>query len=317
LLKHAGIETTVTDLFKNPTVESLAKRIGDKPTGSQEDSAVPIKETGSSRPLFLVHELTGSLIYAHSLARFVGTEIPVYGIPPAKLMNAQTNVPALASRMVGIMRTVQPAGPYRVAGWSFGGVFAYEIAVQMLAQGREVEFLGLFDTHCPDPENLPERPQNANLFLLVMLQSASSADKFHQFEELKSAAPQMKLEDLVLICKERSLLPLRLAELPPEHIQRTIDHMRFLFRIYDGYAAPPISIPIHLFCHLDADPDPTLYGWKTILPASLIRAIQAPGTHLTMMEPGNIELLGKALTVALEVGHLRPMAEDFVGAAQG
>ena len=315
LLKHVGIETTVTDLFKNPTLESLAKRIGEKPTGSQEDAAVPIKETGSSRPLFLVHELTGSLIYAHSLARFVGSEIPVYGIPPAKLMNAQTNVPALASRMVGIMRAVQPVGPYRVAGWSFGGVFAYEIAAQILAQRQEVEFLGLFDTHCPDPDHLPQRPTNANLFLIAMLQSASGSDKFQQFEELKSAAADMKLEELVLICKERSLLPLRLAELPPEHIQRTIDHMRFLFRIYDGYAAPQISIPIQLFCHLDDDSDPTLYGWKTILPASLIRTIPAPGTHLTMMEPGNIELLGKALTVALESGHSKMSAEDLVGAA--
>ncbi len=317
LLKDADLETTVTDFFKNPTVESLAKRIGEKPAGSLEDAAVPIKETGSGRPLFLVHELTGSLIYAHSLARFVGSEIPVYGIPPAKLMNAHTNVSELASRMVGIMRTVQPAGPYRVAGWSFGGVFAYEIAAQMLAQGEEVEFLGLFDTHCPDPDHLPERPQNPNLFLIAMLQSASGSDKFHQFEELKSVAAEMKMEELVQVCKERSLLPLRLAELPPEHIQRTIDHMRFLFRIYDGYAAPRISIPIQLFCHLDGDPDPMLYGWKTILPVSLIRTIPAPGTHLTMMEPGNIELLGKALTAALEGSQSQTMAEDLIGAVQG
>jgi len=299
-LKRVGVELTVTDVFKNPTIEALAKRIPNKP--SPEDSAVVIREAGTERALFLVHEFTGSLIYAHALMRFIGYEIPVYGIPPARLVNAETSVPTLASRMVGIIRNAQRVGPYRVAGWSFGGVFAYEIARQMLHDGEQIEFLGLFDTYCPDPANVPPRAENANLFLIDMLQSASSVEKFQQFEELRPVALGMKLETLVQICKERSLLPLRLAELPAEHIQRTIDHMRFLFRVYDRYAARPISIPVHLFCNQEVVADPTSLGWTAVLPETLIHKIAVPGTHLTMMEAGNIEALGRALTSALKEG---------------
>lgn len=37
----------------------------------------------------------------------------------------------LATRLIKVMRQAQPEGPYRLAGWSFGGVLAYEIAQQL------------------------------------------------------------------------------------------------------------------------------------------------------------------------------------------
>jgi len=55
----------------------------------------------------------------------------------------------MATRMVRMIRSVQPAGPYRVAGWSLGGTIAYEIATQLVGAHEQVEFIGLFDTYCP------------------------------------------------------------------------------------------------------------------------------------------------------------------------
>ena len=51
--------------------------------------------------------------------------------------------------MIKMIRAVQPTGPYRVAGWSFGGTLAYEIATQLIGVDQEVEFLGLIDTYYP------------------------------------------------------------------------------------------------------------------------------------------------------------------------
>ena len=39
----------------------------------------------------------------------------------------------------------QPEGPYRIAGYSFGACVAFEMASQLQAQGRPVEYLFLFD----------------------------------------------------------------------------------------------------------------------------------------------------------------------------
>jgi arthrofactin-type cyclic lipopeptide synthetase C len=57
----------------------------------------------------------------------------------------------MATRMVGIIRSVQPHGPYRLAGWSFGGLLAYEVAQQLLGLDEAVAFVGLLDTYAPHP----------------------------------------------------------------------------------------------------------------------------------------------------------------------
>jgi thioesterase domain-containing protein len=44
---------------------------------------------------------------------------------------------------------VQASGPYHLAGWSLGGVVAYEMAQQLRRAGEEVDFLGLIDSYTP------------------------------------------------------------------------------------------------------------------------------------------------------------------------
>ena len=55
----------------------------------------------------------------------------------------------MATRLVRMIREVQPSGPYRVAGWSFGGVLAYEVASQLIGQDEIVEFVGMIDSYHP------------------------------------------------------------------------------------------------------------------------------------------------------------------------
>src|SRR5436189_6164517 len=47
------------------------------------------------------------------------------------------------------MRTVQPEGPYSLAGFCFGAILAYEIAQQLRRQGQEIAFLASFDGGVP------------------------------------------------------------------------------------------------------------------------------------------------------------------------
>jgi aspartate racemase len=58
----------------------------------------------------------------------------------------EITVEELAARNVGIMRGVQPRGPYYLAGFGFGGVLAFEAASQLQRQGERVELLALLDT---------------------------------------------------------------------------------------------------------------------------------------------------------------------------
>jgi thioesterase domain-containing protein len=60
---------------------------------------------------------------------------------------------------------VQPKGPYFLAGFSFGGLVAYEMAQQLLARGEKVGLLVLFDT---DPGN--SKPMTAASFMRLLVQ---------------------------------------------------------------------------------------------------------------------------------------------------
>jgi thioesterase domain-containing protein len=100
-------------------------------------------------PLFLVPEL-GAGAPTAALADALGAELAVHALPPvAADGDAPRTVEGLAAHFVRIIRDVQPAGPYRLAGWSFGGVVAYEVATQLLGRDEAVEFLALFDAFHP------------------------------------------------------------------------------------------------------------------------------------------------------------------------
>jgi len=49
------------------------------------------------------------------------------------------------------IRQVQPEGPYRLLGWSLGGLLAALVAKELEQQAQEVEFLALVDSFIPVP----------------------------------------------------------------------------------------------------------------------------------------------------------------------
>ena len=65
------------------------------------------------------------------------------------------------------LRTIEPDGPYRLAGWSFGGVLAYEMAQQLAAAGGVVEFLALLDAN-PVIDPITGLPMDRTPFLAML-----------------------------------------------------------------------------------------------------------------------------------------------------
>src|SRR5207237_1807455 len=77
---------------------------------------------------------------------------PVYGFRarvPRDGEEHRVTVEGLAAAYVAELVRFQPAGPYRLGGYSSGGVVAYEMARQLVAQGREVAALAVIDHRRP------------------------------------------------------------------------------------------------------------------------------------------------------------------------
>ncbi|MBV8734964.1 MAG: hypothetical protein JO120_09310, partial [Solirubrobacterales bacterium] len=204
MLERADIKTSLVALFQHPTIASLATHITQQETQLPDyagSSAIPVKISGTERPLFLVHEFQGLVAYAAKLAPYIDAEIPVYALPAKPVNQTQLyTIEGIAAHHVRNIRAVQPVGPYRIAGWSFGGIIAYEIAKQLIGQDQTVEFLGLLDTYWHSHQHLETFEQlmggnKTNGMLLFICADRKSPNEIRVISRFKSIAAGMKFEE--------------------------------------------------------------------------------------------------------------------------
>ncbi|WP_369359727.1 amino acid adenylation domain-containing protein [Streptomyces sp. cg2] len=153
--EELGAEVPVRRVFEAPTAAALAQTLaGKREQGSRDSTGVllPLRARGSTAPLFCLHPGGGfSWCYA-GLVQHLGPDVPVYGIQ-ARGLDGSGPLPLAMDEMVedylARIRSVQPHGPYRLAGWSFGGLSAHALAVRLRAEGERVELLALLDAYPP------------------------------------------------------------------------------------------------------------------------------------------------------------------------
>ncbi|MER5374834.1 amino acid adenylation domain-containing protein [Streptomyces sp. NPDC002553] len=164
-----GERLSVSTVMEHPTVARQAQALRARRRPGHQDTVVRIRPDGDLAPLFLVHPVGGNVLCYRALAAALRPGRPVYGLTSPGLtaphpaapgagtavLDAPATVPALAAAHVGALREVRPHGPYHLAGWSLGGLLAYEMAHQLRAAGEEVATLTLLDTAYPGTTDVP------------------------------------------------------------------------------------------------------------------------------------------------------------------
>lgn len=139
-------------LFAQPTLAQMAAWLRGETDSSEEQLVLPLQTSGAGTPLFLIHPAGGTVFCYRAFAAALPAEQPVYGVQARGLdglQPPQTTIEAMAETYIEAIRRVQPQGPYRLGGWSSGGIYAYEVARQFERQGEAVELLLLFDAGLP------------------------------------------------------------------------------------------------------------------------------------------------------------------------
>jgi non-ribosomal peptide synthetase component F/thioesterase domain-containing protein/acyl carrier protein len=143
-----GRELPVTLINEASTFERFCSALRDD--GATKYTPLVLLKAGDGLPpVFLIHGVGGNVTELLAMARLMAYSGPVIGIQARGLVGDEpphASVEAMASDYLREMRLRQPTGPYYLAGYSFGGLVAFEIARQLETSGEEVGFLGLFDT---------------------------------------------------------------------------------------------------------------------------------------------------------------------------
>jgi amino acid adenylation domain-containing protein len=127
-------------IFQAPTPHELAVLL-DATRIERASHMVPLQPLGDRPALFCLHDLSGGAFFYVSLARHLAPDQPVYGLVPGPLEDviiANPTFDVLTPAYVAAIKKIQARGPYRVVGYSTGGVPAFDVAQALLADGEDV-----------------------------------------------------------------------------------------------------------------------------------------------------------------------------------
>jgi amino acid adenylation domain-containing protein len=137
-----GKTISMNTLFQTPTIAELSRLIDSKADAVPKNRLIAIQSQGSKPPLFWFPGGVGSVLAFREASLLLGPDQPVYGLEsklpgPGEVFE---NVEDRARHFVQLIQSLQPEGPYNLAGFCSGGLVAFETARQLESQG---DLLGL------------------------------------------------------------------------------------------------------------------------------------------------------------------------------
>jgi len=306
-------------LIEKPTIAGLAESIEETRRSKIDlpDIIVPLQPEGTKPPFFCVHPIGGDVSSLIDLSRYMAPDQPFYGIQAPGIGDVinygeYSSLEEMATEYVEAIKFVDPEGPYFLGGFSYGGLVAYEMAVQLRQQGAEVALLGMMDTPAPDNAARVSQLDDATiLFGLARERARQHGTELRltlgELKRLKTEEEQITL--LAELLRGANLLPPGLQD---QWIFNFIKGFRIRLDVAVNYAPRRYDRCITVFFATERDTeletsydrvmfdlhDPTL-GWDKLTDVP-IQVLPVSGFHEMIVREPHVRVLAKQMRVAIE-----------------
>jgi len=295
----------VATLFQGATIEHLANLLRQRQQNVDTPLSplIALQPAGEGQPFFCVHPVGGDIFCYLDLARELGTDQPFYALQTVSLVDEQQpyqSIEEIAAQYICALRTRQQQGPYRLGGWSMGGVVAFEMACQLHDQGQDVAFLALIDAYPPSfiLSDSHSTPQEASVsFIEDMAALFGIENTFLPAHSTKITVDEQLEYLLQEICR---------VHLLPQ--STSIAYLKQRLQVFQMnrqalYAYIPRQYPngLHLLRsreQMKENAEDTTVGWGALARGGVNVHI-LPGNHYTLVKKPHVSVLAEYLRTYL------------------
>jgi myxalamid-type polyketide synthase MxaB len=210
---------------------------------------VALRPSGSRSPLVLLPSLGGDSRYYLELVDQLGSDQPAYAFRPRGI---DENLPPhqVMEDMVGdyaaALRKLQPKGPYYLAGWSTGAIYAFALAQALESVGEEVGLLAMFGAPLPSICDDVDIDDEAH-FLCDLINFANcftGTSSRVDYDELLALPAKERFGAALAEAKQQGTVP---ESTPEQYVHRLVRVGEANVRAIQNYEPRPIAAPVHFF----------------------------------------------------------------------
>jgi thioesterase domain-containing protein len=312
IARRWGVELPLHVFLAHPTARGLAAAIRSRDDHRVFDPVVPLREQGDGPPLFLVHPIGGNVFCYRDLVRRLPAGRAVYGLQAAGAEPGTapvTSMAAIADSYLAAIRRVHPDGPFHLAGWSFGGYVAYEIAGRL--DPAELLTVTLLDTMAigDGPRSPLSERELITLFFRELLWYSGGEDRLAGEPDPVGDDTGQLFDSVLRRTTALGILP---ADGSPQLLRRLYGVFRANYRATIDYRLEKLNRSL-LVLRATEDLPAAFSGAHRALRAMFsspgngwehwagphAETVAVPGNHLSMLDTPNVGVVAQRLGDAL------------------